>query len=131
MSKRFYPAVFTEENEGGYSVSFPDLPGCFTEGNTLEQAHAMAVDAIGLYIHQEDGQVKLPRVSDPKQIKVGTNEFVALIEFDLLDYLKKHDPTLIKKTLTIPAWVNQAGERNGINFSATLTEAVIEKLDRA
>lgn len=131
MAKRFYPAVFTEENEGGYSVSFPDLPGCFTEGDTLEQAYEMAFDAIGLYVHSADGETSFPMASNPKQLKAGDNEFVVLVEFDLIEYLKKHDPTLVKKTLTIPAWVNKAGERNGINFSATLTEAVIEKIDLA
>lgn len=125
MSKRFYPAVFTEEKESGYSVQFPDLPGCITEGDTLEQAYEMAFDAIGLYL---DGQHNFPKASNPKHIQAAENAFVALVEFDLSEYLKKHDTRLVKKTLTIPSWVNVAGEKHGINFSATLTEAIIEKL---
>ena len=48
MTKLFYPAVFHPEDTG-YSVSVPDLDGCFMEGDTLEEAYEMAFDAIGLH----------------------------------------------------------------------------------
>lgn len=126
MPKHFYPAIFTEESNG-YSVSFPDLDGCFTEGDTLEEAYQMAFDAIGLYA-DNNGVFSFPAASNPKEISVQPNEFVVLIEFDEEEYRKRHSNKLVKKTLTIPEWVNLAAEQRGINFSATLTKALIEKI---
>lgn len=48
MEKLFYPAIFHEAEEGGFWVSFPDLPECLTEGDDMQQAYEMAVDALGL-----------------------------------------------------------------------------------
>ena len=50
MSKLFYPAIFHEAEEGGFWVSFPDFPECFTDGDNMEQVYEMAVDALGLAI---------------------------------------------------------------------------------
>ena len=123
MSKRFYPAVFRQENDG-YSVSFPDLNGCFTEGDTLDEAYAMAIDAIGLYLQMTDGSFRFPVASNPRDLSLANDEFVVLIEFDELDYLRKHDTKAVKKTLTIPSWLNAKAEEAGINFSQTLQEAL-------
>ena len=38
MRKEMYPAIFSSDGDEGYTVSFPDLPGCVTEGNTLAEA---------------------------------------------------------------------------------------------
>lgn len=127
MSKHFYPAVFLDDADG-YSVRFPDMEGCFTEGDTIEQAYEMANDAIGLYVAQQDGSFVFPKASKPSEIKVDKGEFVVLIEFDELEYRKRHDNRSVKKTLTIPSWLNEAAERNNINFSATLKEALLEKI---
>lgn len=54
MNKHFYPAVFHEE-DGGFWVEFPDLPGCFTQGDTFEEAYAMAIEALELYLDNEPG----------------------------------------------------------------------------
>ena len=50
MEKLIYPAVFHPEEVGGYSVDFPDLLGCVTEGDTLAEAIRMAEDALGIYM---------------------------------------------------------------------------------
>ena len=129
MSKHFYPAVFLEETDG-FSVRFPDLEGCFTEGNTLEEAYNMAIDAIGLYLQDTDNQFSFPEASNPGNVITEKGEFVVLVEFDDVEYHKRHDRKLVKKTLTIPSWLNQAAEKEGVNFSATLKEALLEKLAR-
>ena len=49
MNKLFYPAIFHKEGQG-FWVSFPDIPECFTEGDNMEMAYEMAVDALGLAI---------------------------------------------------------------------------------
>ena len=127
MSKHFYPAVFTEE-ETGYSVCFPDLDGCFTEGDTLDEAYEMAFDAIGLYLQQQDGGFVFPKSSNPKNIKIKNNEFIALIEFNEMEYLKKHDNKAVKKTLTIPSWLNSQAENANAPFSRILQDGLKDYL---
>ena len=127
MSKHHYPAVFTEEDVG-YSIHFPDLDGCFTEGDSLEEAYNMAFEAVGLYLQQQDGSFIFPSGSDPKHIETDCNEFVALIEFDETEYLRKHDNKAVKKTLTIPSWLNSQAENANAPFSQILQEGLKEYL---
>ncbi len=123
--KHYYSAVFTE-NEIGYSVRFPDFEGCFTEGDSLEEAYEMAGDALGLYMQNQDGTFTFPKAGKPPQPAAG--EFVVLVEFDETAYRKKHSGRAVKKTLTIPSWLNEAAEKKGINFSVTLQDALKEQL---
>lgn len=127
MAKHLYPAVFTEE-ENGYSITFPDFEGCFSEGDTLEEAYEMAIDALGLYLTGEEENFQYPAASNPKSISTDENEFVVMIEFDMLEYLKKHNDKAIKKTLTIPAWLNELAVKENVNFSQTLQNALVEQL---
>lgn len=127
MSKYYYPAIFTDEDLG-YSVRFPDLDGCFSEGDTLDEAYKMAFDAIGLYLLQQDGSFIFPKSSNPKYIKTAKTEFVALIEFDDMAYLKKHDSKAFKKTLTIPSWLNHRAEKANAPFSQILQQGLKEYL---
>lgn len=124
----YYPAVFTKE-EVGFSVSFPDLPGCFTEGDTIEEAYKMSVSAIGLYAQNEDGDFDFPKASAPDEITLDNNEFLVLIEFDLVEYLKNTSDRAVKKTLTIPSWLNELAEQNNVNFSNVLQNALKEYLN--
>ena len=127
MSKHFYPAVFTKE-ETGYSVRFPDLEGCFTEGDTIEEAYDMAAEAMGLYLKQSEGVFSFPKAQDVNNIKTSANETVVLIEFDELEYMKKHNSRAVKKTLSIPQWLNTLAEQNNVNFSQVLQNALKEHL---
>ena len=127
MSKHFYPAVFTKE-ETGYSVRFPDLEGCFTEGDTIEEAYDMAAEAMGLYLKQSEGVFSFPKAQDVNNIKISANETVVLIEFDELEYMKKHNSRAVKKTLSIPQWLNTLAEQNNVNFSQVLQNALKEQL---
>ena len=127
MNKIYYPAVFTAEDVG-FSVKFPDLPGCYTEGDTIEEAYEMSVSAIGLYSQTEGGEFNFPKASAPNEIKLNSDEVLVLIEFDPIEYLKKTGSKSVKKTLTIPAWLNAAALEKKINFSKTLQEALIAKI---
>ena len=127
MSKHFYPAVFTKE-ETGYSVRFPDLEGCFTEGDTIEEAYDIAAEAMGLYLKQSEGVFSFPKAQDVNNIKTSANETVVLIEFDELEYMKKHNSRAVKKTLSIPQWLNTLAEQNNVNFSQVLQNALKEQL---
>ena len=128
MSKHFYPAVFTKE-ETGYSVRFPDLEGCLTEGDTIEEAYDMAAEAMGLYLKQSEGVFSFPKAQDVNNIKISANETVVLIEFDELEYMKKHNSRAVKKTLSIPQWLNTLAEQNNVNFSQVLQNALKQQLN--
>ena len=134
-----YPACFYKE-ESGYSVIFPDLDGLATCGSSLEQAFEMAVDCLAGYLFwlELDGEAR-PEPSeiteiDPKKI-VEDLEFIYEIAFtnmvtvDVEAYAKKHFEKAVKKTLTIPAWLNKAAMERDINFSQVLQEALKEKLN--
>ena len=132
MAKLFYPAVFHPEEVGGYSVIVPDIEGCFTEGDTLDEAYEMALDAIGLCITDLlENKKEAPKPTNPKKLKYNPEDFVVLVEFDLDVYNRKHNSKAVKKTLTIPAWLNEAAEEKHINFSSVLQQALKQELDIA
>lgn len=128
MAKYVYPAVFTEE-DCGYSVSFPDLPNCFTSGETLGEAIEMAADVLCLTLYEmEQAGTAIPAPSALRDISVGEKEFVNFIPCDTVEYRKFFDNRAVKKTLTVPSWLNDMAERAGINFSATLQSALKQQL---
>ena len=130
LKKMFYPAIFTPEDDGGFSVSFPDIEGCFTQGETIEEAYEMAFDALGLALSfLEDEKRVIPLPSAPNKISLNENEFVVIIEFDMLEYQKKHNSKAEKKTLTIPQWLNEEATALGVNFSQVLQEALLAKIE--
>ncbi|MBA4700322.1 MAG: type II toxin-antitoxin system HicB family antitoxin [Ruminococcus sp.] len=128
MNKLFYPAIFHKAEEGGFWVSFPDLPECFTEGDNLEQAYEMAVDALGLALtsRKTEGE-EIPAPSSPENI-VLENGILTVINFDMAEYLKKHNSKSVKKTLSIPGWMDEEAIAAGINFSQVLQDALMQKL---
>ncbi len=81
MGKLFYPAIFHKAEEGGFWISFPDIPKCLTEGD------------------------------------------------DMQEYLRKHNSKAVKKTLSIPEWLNEEATAMGVNFSQVLREALMSKLN--
>lgn len=129
MNKLFYPAIFHKAEEGGFWVTFPDIPECMTQGDDMQQAYEMAVEALGLSVTSMDEEkIELPVASQPDEIQVNKGEFLVVIEFDLLEYKKKHNARAVKKTLSIPEWLNEAAIQAGLNFSQVLQEALMEKI---
>ena len=124
--KKIYPAIFHSE-DNVYWVEFPDLPGCFTQGDTLEDAMAMAEEALGLFIATlEEDRISIAAPSAPSDIKAAQNSFVTLISTNVERYRRNKS---VKKTLTIPQWINEAAAAKGINLSKTLQNALIEQLN--
>ena len=125
----YYPAIFTPEEDGRYSVSFPDLPGCNTFGDNLENAYDMAFDALGIMLtYFEDEHISIPQASDPSAFTMEKGQFTAIIRFNFNQYKKKVSTKSVKKTLSIPEWLNEAALDANINFSNVLQEALKQKL---
>ena len=138
-----YPACFFKE-KNGFSVIFPDLEDGYlaTCGDDLEDAMTMAVDCLAgyVYIAQKLGD-EVPGASsvssiDIKQIakKIYENEddyteaFANMVSVDVAAYAKEHFEKSVKKTLTIPSWLNDLAIEKGINFSQALQEALLVKV---
>lgn len=135
-----YPACFFKE-ETGYSVVFPDLNWLATQGDTLDEAMSMAVDCLAGYLYscKKDGDViSAPsKLSDIDIEAIGKEldpdtpvdgSFVNMVSVDVEAYAKQHFEKSVKKTLTIPSWLNEEALALGINFSQTLQEALIQKI---
>lgn len=135
-----YPACFYKE-EDGYSVIFPDLNYLATQGDSLEEAMEMAVECLAGYLYSSkiDGET-VPKPSSLKDIdpvviskEIAPDEpigeaFVNMVSVDVDSYAKEHFNKSVRKTLTIPAWLNDAALEQGINFSQTLQEALLSKV---
>lgn len=129
MHHYFYPAIFHNDEKGGYWISFPDFPECMTQGETMEEAYEMAVEAMGLCIDDRlRNEESLPEVSAPVDYILQEGDFSCLIEFDLVQYRKKHNTKSVKKTLSIPEWLNEAAMEHDINYSQVLQEALMKKM---
>ena len=128
MAKYIYPAIFAKEG-AFYTVRFPDLESCYTQGDSIQDAYEMASDVLCLTLYNlEENKADIPPTSETSAIKVGKDEFVSLVACDTLEYRQYYDNRAVKKTLTIPAWLNTMSEREGINFSAVLQAALKNEL---
>ena len=129
--KLVYPAVFTPciEKEG-YTVEVPDLPGCVTEGKDLVDAIEMGVDAAsgwGLGGLEEGNNIPAPSLRK-ENIKLEDPEsFVSMLVLDMDAYAEKYGDKTVRKNITIPAWLNTYGEKNNINFSRVLQDALLKR----
>lgn len=125
--KLIYPAVFKpfSDQSGGYVVEFPDLPGCVTEGKNLEQAIEMGIDAASGWIlgELEDGE-QIPCASDYSEITAENGCMINMLLLDIDSYEEKYGEKAVRKNLTIPAWLNTFAEKNNINFSKLLQDAL-------
>lgn len=125
--KLVYPAVFTpyEDKSGGYAVEFPDLPGCVTGGDDMAEAIFLAEDAASGWILTELEESHIvPKPTELSKIKVEQGQFVNMVALDMDTYAAKHGNKSVKKTLTIPAWLNTYVEENNISCSEILRESL-------
>ena len=123
--KYAYTAVFTPEENGMLSVSFPDLPGCYTSGNDMADAIYMAQDVLNLTLYDmEQDETPIPQASQPGDIAVTGDQFTSVIAVDTDTYRRFYEQKPVKKTLTIPMWLNERAKHANINFSGILQEAL-------
>lgn len=121
-----YPAIFTKEGDS-YWVKFIDLEGCFSDGNSLAEAMENAKEAMGLFL--EDLSVYPKCTTDFSNINLEQNQIISYVSINMEEHKKKYDTKSIKKTLSIPAWLNTMAENENVNFSQLLQAALIEKLN--
>ena len=110
MKKTFYPAVFHKAEEGGYWVSFPDFPECLELTDRIKRKEEVPAAREADQVDTEDG-------------------VLVIVEFDQEAYRRKHSSRAVKKTLSIPEWLDEEATARDINFSQVLREALLEKIN--
>ena len=128
MSRVIFPAVFHEAEEGGYWITFPDFRYITTQGETVNEAYEMAIDALFLAITTMPKGETLPKPSTPNKIKTEKNDSIVLIDFDIEEYSRRMNLKSVKKTLSIPGWLNEAAISAGLNFSSVLQKGLKQEL---
>ena len=132
-----YPACFYKEKDGGYSVIFPVL-NIATCGDTLDWAMNMAVDCLAGYLY--NAKIEQEEIPDPPEMeRINVDDeydeyesaFINMVTVDVEEYARVHFEKSIKKTLTIPKWLNDMAVREKVNFSQLLQKALKEELHLA
>jgi len=124
--KEVYPIIISKEKDS-YFVDIPDF-GIATQGDSILNCIEMARDAIGLTgitLEDQGKEISKATISINKETK---EDIVTYVDIDFSEYRKRNDNKTVKKNCTIPNWLNKKAEEQGINFSRTLTEALMEKL---
>ena len=126
--KKVYPAIF-EKDPVGYGIYFPDIEGAVTQTKDIIEGLEVASDALGIMLGDlVENNKPLPKPTNINDLSIDSErEFATLISVDLNDYLK--DVQLDKKTIKIPHWLNVRATNEGINFSKTMSEALVQKLN--
>lgn len=131
MSKKdryIYPAIFDYADDG-ISVEFPDLPGCLTCGDTDEEAFRMAREAMALHLYgMEEDKEQIPTPSKVSDIKIADNQTLVLIEAWMPPFRHEIENRAVKKTLTIPKWLDDLGKEHQVNYSQILQDALKKHL---
>ena len=129
--KYAYPAIFTDEDEN-ILVSVPDLPGLHTFGKNMADAILMAQDAIEMWLWDaENNGEAIPQASSQQKIAKlckSSNQTVNMVAADTDEYRRQNETRSIKKTLSIPAWLNHQAEKANAPFSQILQQGLKEYL---
>lgn len=124
-----YLAIMEPGSDGSYSVSFPDLPGCFSYGANLEEASRMASEAASLHVYgleQDHEAVPAPSLSLSRELTDGNVVVPITIHPDL--YRLKRDNERVKTNITLPAWLKRIAEEHQVNYSRLLESALLDYL---
>lgn len=124
-----YIAILTFDDDG-ISIEFPDLPGCLSCADDMNEALLNAKEALGLYLFglEEDGE-NIPDPTPIDRISLEKNQIPTVIQVFMPLVRQQVKPVNVKKTLTIPNWLNILAEENNINFSQLLQKALKEQLN--
>jgi predicted RNase H-like HicB family nuclease len=126
-----YPIILTPAligRDGGYAVFVPDLD-INTQGCDMAEAIFMARDAIGLWgITRQDYGRKIPEAANFKP-PCAEDEITALVDIDFDAYRLRYNNLSVRKSLTIPAWLNDIAEKENVNFSQVLQQGLKQRLN--
>lgn len=123
-----FVAIFEYANDG-INISFPDLPGCLSCADTTDEALKNAQEALGLVlVHYERENLQIPLATPIEEVECKKNERAFIISVWMPLARKEVNDVVVKKTLTIPKWLNDLAEAENVNFSKILNAALQEYL---
>ena len=123
MVEYVYPSVFHANDDGTYTVMFPDLPGCISEGKTLGNAMYMAQAALTQWLgYMAEQSEAIPPASDMQSIPLDAGEFASLIRVEI------KDNRAVRRTVSIPKWMDEQVSKTGLSLSRVLQDALAERL---
>jgi predicted RNase H-like HicB family nuclease len=118
-----YPAIFHRNKDESYTIIYPDLPGCISEGKTLGNAMYMAQSALTQWIgYLADKKHGIPNASPAEKIKTSKGDFVNLICAEV------KNTNAVKRTVSIPKWMDDKVVQSGLSLSRVLQDALRERL---
>ena len=118
-----YPAIFHANDDGSYTITFPDLPGCISEGKNLPNALNMAQSALTQWIeYLNERKMELPAPSSIKEVQTDSASFINLVRADI------RDNRAVKRTVSIPSWMDVKASEAGLSLSRVLQDALSERL---
>lgn len=124
MAEYVYPALFHSNEDGSFTITYPDLPGCISEGKSLGNAMYMAQSALTQWIeYLTDKKQSIPLASNLESIKTNQDEFVNLIRVEI------KENRAVKRTVSIPKWMDDKVIETGLSLSRVLQDALKEKLN--
>ena len=127
--KYVYPAILTQEDDG-IIVSFPDVEGARADGATMEEALENADDVLNLMLlTMEEKHMNINPPTPIASLDVPKGSTVALVRADTLAYSKKVDTRDIRKSVSIPAWMDSLAREHNLNFSNVLQNAICRELN--
>lgn len=127
MNKYFYPAIFSKEGNA-YNVKFIDFDDIFTFGIGFEDAYYMAQDA--LYNMLPEYKDNLPKPTfDYMDLPTKDNEFITMVDLDVLEHEKKISSKTVNTTVTMPEWLKNLADNKGLNFSKILQDGLKKELN--
>lgn len=117
-----YPAVFHANEDGTYTIIFPDLPGCISEGKSLGNAMKMAEAALTQWIeYLNESNENIPAPSNLQDVELENSEFVNFIRADI------KDSRAVKRTISLPRWMDEQATEEGLSLSKILQEALSKR----
>ena len=123
-----FPAIVTRFANDDFNVRFPDIEEINTFGATLEEAYTMAEDALKLYLFDNYSDGIETTQAKTFFLETEKNQTLIIVKANLKEIVKEYDNKAVKKTLTIPSWLNKEAEEAQINFSQVLQKALMERL---
>ena len=129
--KYIYTATFVPNEDGTkYYCRVPDLPGCVTTGNTLDNAIEMITDAAsGWLVVAEDEGNDIPAASQQRDLDIPDNAICSIIRIDTLAYRAATDTRAVRKNVSLPAWMATLAEKRGVNCSQVLQDGLMQLLN--
>ncbi|MDR1156915.1 MAG: type II toxin-antitoxin system HicB family antitoxin [Oscillospiraceae bacterium] len=117
-----YPAVFHPNEDGSYTIVYPDLPGCISEGKSLANALVMAQSALSQWVqYLLETSRDIPKSSPVKDIPIEGEEFVTPVRCE------SKDKRAVKRTVSIPKWMDERVATSGLSLSRVLQDALSQK----